>query len=349
MSELEGRPGEEYTGAAPEPVSSEPSKDTPGGYRLSLVDDAAGTKAAADDFAAEFEELLAAAEAEYNNFEPPKDQGNDSDSRGDDSVQDALRDSPPGDVGPQRLEDAHIGERIARDHLQEFVHAKGFGWMKFDERRWKSVEQTIVDEVVRQALIDFHRSEAQSGAEPSRLQQISRMLSANKIRAIAYITKLCRTTEETFDGHPDLLNVRNGVVDLRDGILRPHDPNLMLTKVTMAGDTRPMAFRALKRRIGRAVFGHLREDHRCRQPGNGQPCRQPPGLEPTTLANNATGRQRQEPPPLTGSTRTTATRRSSTPMRRTAALASAGRPPYRRACYSGIQIPKKLKPHPFWP
>jgi len=33
-----------------------------------------------------------------------------------------------------------------------------------------------------------------------------------------------------------------------------------------------MAIRALKRRVGRAVYGHLREDHRCRQPGNGQPC-----------------------------------------------------------------------------
>ena len=148
-------------------------------------------------------------------------------------VQDALRDSPRGDVGPQRLEDAHIGQRIARDHLQEFVHVKGFGWLKFDERRWRPVEETIVGEVVRQALIDFYRSEAQGGAEPSRLQQISQMLSANRIRAIAYITKLCRTTEETFDAHPDLLNVRNGVVNLRDGTLRPHDPDLMFTKVTM--------------------------------------------------------------------------------------------------------------------
>jgi len=59
------------------------------------------------------------------------------------------------------------------------------------------------------------------------------MLSASKIRVITYITKLRRTTEVTFDRHPDLLNVRNGVVDLRDGTLRPHDPNLMFTKVTM--------------------------------------------------------------------------------------------------------------------
>ena len=84
MTERTSRPGEEYTGAALEPVSNELSKDTRRGYRLSLVDDEARSTAATDDFAAEFEELLAAAKAEYNDFEPPKDQDNDFDSRGDD-------------------------------------------------------------------------------------------------------------------------------------------------------------------------------------------------------------------------------------------------------------------------
>jgi putative DNA primase/helicase len=237
--ERTSRPGEN-TAAAREPVSSELPNDTHGGYRLSLLDHEAHGKAATDDFAAEIEELIAAANAKDNDFVPPKDQGDDTDSRGGDLAEDALRESPPFDVGPLRLEDAHVGERVARDHLQEFVHAKGVGWLKFDGRRWKPVEQTIVDEVVRQALIDFHRSEAQSGAEPSRLQQISRMLSANRIKAIAYITKLCRTTEATFDDHPDLLNVGNGVVDLRRGTLRPHDPGLFFTKVTMV-DYRPGA------------------------------------------------------------------------------------------------------------
>ena len=36
---------------------------------------------------------------------------------------------------------------------------------------------------------------------------------------------------EEFDAHPDLLNVNNGVVDLRDGTLRPHDPALRFTKL----------------------------------------------------------------------------------------------------------------------
>ena len=38
-----------------------------------------------------------------------------------------------------------------------------------------------------------------------------------------------------------------------------------------ANDTRTMALRALKRRVGRAVYGHLREDHRCRHTAMGDP------------------------------------------------------------------------------
>lgn len=134
--------------------------------------------------------------------------------------------------GVQRLEDAHIGEWIAGEYLQgKFLHAAGFRWLKFDGRRWMPVPETVVSEVIREALIEFHTAEARSGADAGRLQQISRMLSASKIKAITFIAKLRLTTDRQFDAHPHLLNVANGVVNLRTGVLMPSDPELMFTKV----------------------------------------------------------------------------------------------------------------------
>ncbi|MGH3936358.1 MAG: hypothetical protein ACRDS1_15500, partial [Pseudonocardiaceae bacterium] len=68
-------------------------------------------------------------------------------------------------------------------------------------------------------------------------------LSAAKLSAI---TKLCRgadgilTRTAAFDTHPDLLNCRNGVVDLRTGQLLPHYPDLLITHLA-GGDYDPAA------------------------------------------------------------------------------------------------------------
>jgi P4 family phage/plasmid primase-like protien len=135
----------------------------------------------------------------------------------------------------QRLEDAYIGKRIADDYLADrFLHSGVFGWMKFDGRRWQPVEQAVVAEVIRQGVIEFHRAEAQAGANADRLKNISALFSAHRLKAVLWVAKGYLTVDnEEFDAHPDLLNVRNGVVDLRDGTLHPHDPLLRFTKVTM--------------------------------------------------------------------------------------------------------------------
>jgi len=146
-----------------------------------------------------------------------------------------FEDSVAGGTGAARLEDAYLGARIAEDDLKgRFLYHQGYGWMRFDGRRWAPVGESVVGERIRQALIELHRAETEGGAEPGRLQQILRMLSAAKIRALAYIVKLRLTTDEQFDMHPDLLNVANGVVDLRTGQLQPHDPVLMITKMAPA-------------------------------------------------------------------------------------------------------------------
>lgn len=178
---------------------------------------------------------------------------------------------------PERLEDAHIGEWIATHHLKDFCHHKALGWMKFDGRRWKPIDETAVAEEVRKTLIALLRDESHQGAKPDRLQQISRMLTAGRIKAITYVTKLCLATDEQLDAHPDLLNVRNGVVNLRYGTLQPHNPGLMLTKVSMV-DYRPAATHPdwtqaltalpadvvpwLQIRLGQGITGHPVPDDR---------------------------------------------------------------------------------------
>lgn len=52
--------------------------------------------------------------------------------------------------------------------------------------------------------------------------------------AIVLASKMLTVEADALDAHPWLLNVRNGVVDLRTGKLRPHDPSLMLTRMAEA-------------------------------------------------------------------------------------------------------------------
>ena len=187
-------------------------------------------------------------------------------------------DSAVGGDGAVRLEDAYLGARIAEQHLKRsFLHHGGYGWMAFDGRRWTPVGETVVAEKIREALIRLHRAETESGVEPGRLQQILRMLTAAKIRALTYVAKLKLSSDEPLDGHPDLLNVANGVVDLRTGELLPHDPALMFSKVVPVNYMRGArhldweqalaavhedALDWLQIRLGQGVTGHPVPDDR---------------------------------------------------------------------------------------
>lgn len=187
-----------------------------------------------------------------------------------------MRNKPDG--GGARLEDSYIGEWIAENHLRgKFLYSGQFHWMKFDGCRWMPIGEEVVAEVIRKAMIELHHSEAEARAESSRLQQISRMLSASRIRAITYVAKLNLTNDRKFDAYADLLNVGNGVVDLRTGNLGPHNPELMFTKVTpvnyVPGATSPDWEQALAAvpedavdwlqvRLGQGISGHPVPDDR---------------------------------------------------------------------------------------
>jgi P4 family phage/plasmid primase-like protien len=176
----------------------------------------------------------------------------------------------------QRLQDAHIMERIADDYLADYRYTAGLGWMHWNEHKWEEAPHPDVVNAVRVGLIEFQRNELLAGASDERARSIAGLLSAGRINGITNLAKgYLLVRDSDFDAHPDLLNVGNGVIDLRTGELGVHDPSLFLTRITgadyVAGATHPDWTTALKAvpedardwlqlHLGQAVTGYQTPD-----------------------------------------------------------------------------------------
>jgi len=167
-----------------------------------------------------------------------------------------LNDYDPGDISS----DLQLGKRVAREYLRGRYLAWGrSAWALWDGRRWDiGVSEDVVNGDVREALLHIRKEEI-ARADARRDRELARASgnSAREKQAIAAhtnrmkeVTRLSRAETlnnakrlarpdlvvrlEEFDGPEtaDLLNVGNGVVDLRTGELRQHDPALKFTKLT---------------------------------------------------------------------------------------------------------------------
>jgi putative DNA primase/helicase len=134
----------------------------------------------------------------------------------------------------QRLDDAHMADYVATTTLADkFCWCRGAGWMSYTGTHWERTSDVTVLDVTRLAVIELHGAEARQGADSDRLKAISGLFSKTRINAIVSLARgVLQADDADFDAHPDLLNVGNGVVDLRTGQLTPHDPALKLTKYT---------------------------------------------------------------------------------------------------------------------
>lgn len=164
------------------------------------------------------------------------------------------------------------------------LHADGVGWHSWDGMRWAPVSKDhIANQVTR-----FYRSQFRAMlSKYARTEDEKFSLLAKAYKSfmgttrIAAILKMLSVIDgvfadpDTLDTHPELLNTPAGVVNLRTGAIGPHDPRLLLTKIT-AGRYKPgtrhpdwdKALTALppeqadylQIRMGQAATGHNAKD-----------------------------------------------------------------------------------------
>lgn len=194
--------------------------------------------------------------------------------------------TPRGADHRARFTDAALADEFARAELiGRYAWAAGLGWLAWDGRRWAECGDVDVVEVARRwALSGVSRAVKRLRDGPGSDDEIKAWLAVAKAAGrLAGIARLARGVEGVrrdaadFDARPDLLNTPTGVVDLTTGKLLPHDPDLLLTKMTGVGydpdakhadwsaalEAVPEDIRAwLQVRYGQAATGYMTPDDR---------------------------------------------------------------------------------------
>ncbi len=133
--------------------------------------------------------------------------------------------------------DVGNGQRLSRRHGSKIRHVSGIGWYVWDGIRWRLDDTLEIDRLAKETVRAMLADSAKVGDDAQRRALAKHALaseSAVRLRAMVNLAAsepgiAIRTEQLDADGW--LLNVNNGIIDLRDGTLRPHDPALMLTKL----------------------------------------------------------------------------------------------------------------------
>jgi putative DNA primase/helicase len=119
-----------------------------------------------------------------------------------------------------RLVDLHC------DRLRYVAQTKK--WLVWDGTRWAIDTSGEVSTTARAIC----REVALEASPKSNRRAISSEKTKNAIISLAADDQRIKATMDQFDAQPMLLNTKNGVIDLRTGIVEPHNSAFFLTRIT---------------------------------------------------------------------------------------------------------------------
>lgn len=170
------------------------------------------------------------------------------------------------------LDDASLVDTVGDSFRLRWCWSGAHGWREWDGKIWASRTEPALLERVRVFMQEMYYIESAANSDAGRAGKIASLLQISRVRSVASMLKGALEVDSTaFDNRPELVNCLNGVVDLRNGEIRPHDPALLLTKITstdyLPGATHPDWNKALQSvreedrpwlqvRVGQALTGY---------------------------------------------------------------------------------------------
>lgn len=143
--------------------------------------------------------------------------------------------------------DSLLAERVAAEVLRwspdgsRYRWSVGLGWRRWDGMRWREAPEPEVIEAVRlwgksqwDEAYQLMRTGQMAGGD---LARHNVLLSKAKLRAVVDLARGIDgilTEPWAFDAWPALLNTPSGVADLMTGEQLPHNPDLLMTRITNA-------------------------------------------------------------------------------------------------------------------
>ncbi|MFM9535725.1 phage/plasmid primase, P4 family [Lysinibacillus sp. IITD104] len=127
-----------------------------------------------------------------------------------------------------KLTDLGNAERIAYEYGHVIRYIPSVGWYIWNGKYWEFDEKGKLHRIVAKVVRKLGESDDETE------QKWARHCEKHNVResAIKDLKVLVPGDRSDFDQHKYLLNVANGVVDLKTGKLQPHDRELKLTKIT---------------------------------------------------------------------------------------------------------------------
>lgn len=135
------------------------------------------------------------------------------------------------------LDDIGNGARFASQHSETVRFSRGLGWLTWAETHWKSDECLLVQELAKETARSFFldaaaaESEARRAAITKHAKESAARSRVESMLAFARSVPTIMIAPSRLDADPWLLNVRNGSIDLKTGVLRAHRRDDACSKV----------------------------------------------------------------------------------------------------------------------